>query len=86
MGQYRFSIPDSSRFSMDSLMASQIVGLEGIPWPGKAILHEGILHVTRNNSVSGRLLVRWQTARFGDLALLTGTLPESETAYAMELE
>ncbi|MDG2469998.1 MAG: hypothetical protein P8M80_12015, partial [Pirellulaceae bacterium] len=86
MGQYRFSIPASSRFSSDSLMACQIVGLEGIPWPGKTVLHEEMLLVTRNNNISGRLLVRWQTERFGELSLLTGTLPESEVPYALELE
>ncbi len=48
MGFYRFAIPDSDRFSPESLLSSQIVGLEGIPWPCKTSIETGHLVIFRN--------------------------------------
>ncbi len=86
MGFYRFAIPDSDRFSPESLLSSQIVGLEGIPWPCKTSIETGHLVIFRNTDVSGRLLVPYQTDRFGDISLTSGTLPQKEEPYELELE
>ncbi len=86
MGQYRFAIPDSERFVADSLIAGQIVGLEGIPWPGKTLLHESLLLINRNTNISGRLLLPWKTPGFGELSLTTGTLPEVAEPYLLDVE
>lgn len=86
MGQYRFTVPECSRLTEESLVSSQIIGLEGTPWAGKTILSDGVLCITRNNSVSGRLLVPWKTEGYGELALATGTLPESPEPYCLVLE
>lgn len=86
MGQYRFTVPECDRLTEDSLVSSQIIGLEGTPWAGKTVLRDGVLFVTRNNSVSGRLLVPWKTEGFGELAMATGTLPESDRPYCLVLE
>lgn len=86
MGQYRFAIPDSQRFHENSLVAAQIIGLEGIPWPGKTILQDRTLVVSRNTNLSGRLLIPFETAQHGELAICTGTLPEKETEYLLDVE
>ena len=86
MGQYRFAVPEGDRFDTDSLVAAQIIGLEGIPWPGKTSLNGQVLTITRNTSVSGRLLLPFQTSGHGELALTTGTLPETDVTYQLDLE
>ncbi len=86
MGQYRFVIPDSDRFAMESMIAAQIVGMDGIPWPCKTNIEGRQLIVFRNQELSGRLLVPVRTAAFGEIALTTGTLPEVDTPYLLDLE
>ncbi len=86
MGQYRFAIPNSERFATDSLIAAQIVGLDGIPYPCKTVQHENLLLLNRNTDLSGRLLLPYTTTTHGELAICTGTLPESETPYLLDVE
>ncbi|MGI9518122.1 MAG: hypothetical protein ACR2NP_13795 [Pirellulaceae bacterium] len=86
MGQYHFAIPDSERFAEESMIAAQIVGLEGIPWPCKTNRDGQQLNVFRNTDVSGRLLVPVRTTGFGEIALTTGTLPEVNEAYLLDVE
>ena len=86
MGQYHFTIPDSDRFREESIVVAQIVGLEGIPWPCKTGIEGSRLTLHRNLDLSGRLLVPFRTSGFGELALTTGTLPEMETPYLLDLE
>ena len=86
MGQYRFVIPKSERIAAESLVAAHVVGLEGIPWPCKALLQDDTLVIARNQELSGRLLAPFRSTKYGELALTTGTLPETESAYFLELE
>ena len=85
MGQYRFSIPNSQLVNSDSLAIAQMIGLDGVPWPCKTIVDNGELVIHRSSDFSGRLLVPLRT-KFGSLALISGTLPETDEPYCLLLE
>ncbi len=86
MGQYRFTIPSCKEFQNESLLAAQIVGLEGVPWPCKTTVEDNQLIISRNTDVSGRLLIPFTSALFGEICLTTGTLPEKPSLYLLDVE
>ncbi len=86
MGRYSFTIPDDPRFVAESFSRAQVIGLEGIPWTSSsAIQHENLI-VFRHVDMSGRLLIPFQSTHHGVVHLTTATLPESDTAYQVDLE
>jgi hypothetical protein len=80
MGQFIFQIPNSC--PLDKRMAStvHVVGLDGIPGPGKVQFQDGRLIISRNQDESGHVFLSWPVAGFGELVLGTGTLPENGNA------
>lgn len=86
MGRYVFTIPDCDRFTGELLMRAQIIGLEGIPWTGQAVIEGNQLVVDRHVETSGRLLVPFQSDHHGPVFLVTATLPEADQPWPLDLE
>ncbi len=84
MGQFIFHIPNSCPFDKRMASTVHVVGLDGIPGPGRVQVNDGILVIQRNQDESGHVFLSWPVAGFGELVLGTGTLPENDAGPAVD--
>lgn len=70
-----------------SLPASiHVLGLDGIAGPCRISRVDQLVTVVRNRDESGHVYLVWPTAEWGELVLVTGTLPESDREVPVALE
>lgn len=84
MGQFIFHIPNTCPFDKRLASTVHVVGLDGIPGPGRVQFADGILVIQRNQDESGHVFLSWPVAGFGELVLGTGTLPENDAGPAID--
>ena len=86
MGQIRIQFPEHMQIDKALPASIHVIGLDGIPMPCR-ILREGlVISISRNRDESGHVYLAWPTDKWGDLVLVTGTLPESDTPIRVAIE
>jgi len=63
-----------------------VVGLDGIPMPCSISRDGQIVTISRNRDESGHVYLAWPTSQWGELVLVTGTIPESEVPKSVAIE
>jgi len=86
MGQHRFRLPNFWDLERRQVSCIHVVGLDGIPWPCRVDVTDGILTISRSRNESGKVHIPYPFLERGELAVCTGTLPESEKAYDLMTE
>ena len=86
MGEYRFRLPDFWKLDKSRAACIHVVGLEGIPWPCRVNVVEELLVISRNQNDSGKVHIPYPFETRGEMAICTGTLPESSHAYDLMTE
>ncbi|MCH2179138.1 MAG: hypothetical protein MK106_10070 [Mariniblastus sp.] len=86
MGEYRFRLPDFWKLNKSRAACIHVVGMEGIPWPCRVKVAEELLVISRNQNDSGKVHIPYPFETRGEMAICTGTLPESSQVYDLMTE
>lgn len=86
MGTLYFNLPHDLTFTRPQAATIHTVGIDGIPWPCKVSVNDGLLSVTRNREGSGKTFVPLPFEDHGFLTVPTGTLLERERPYCLLTE
>ena len=81
MAEIRLRLPVFWEFEKRHASTVHIVGLDGIPWPCRVSKENAILTISRNRDESGKVFLSYPFEKYGELTIVTGTLPESSTPY-----
>ena len=86
MTQLRFLLPQTPNLTADAVRRAYVTGWDASPLPSTMDAVGEELHVACETPHSLHLHVPWPTAKYGELALQTGTLVPQEGPYTLSTE
>ncbi len=86
MGQIHLRFPDHMQIDRSIPASIHVVGLDGIATPCRITREGQTLTITRNRDESGHVYLSWPTDVWGELVLVTGTLPEQDQPFRIAIE
>ena len=86
MGSLRLFLSHATAENRRVVASIHMVRIDSVPWPARLDRDGNVITLSRNVQPSGYIVAAYPVLGVGEIALRTGTLPESERPYVLAVE